>query len=215
MELENIPYQIVYRNGLDHTVPDCLSRASNAKHDPEICNEEKHFEDKIFAVRPSEPWLERIATAQDQDDAVSSAMKQLREHQEIRTGRFKRLKNVHIDKEVLMQGKKIVLPLSLRYEVVDECHRSAGHAGSARTIGVIAQNYIWSGMHSYVEDFCEHCTTCIENKTGKTCKEPLQPYTMDDLQPRNVLAFDIATLPWATNQYRYFLVMVDLFSKYV
>ena len=32
----------------------------------------------------------------------------------------------------------------------------------------------------------------IENKTGKTCKEPLQPYTLDDLQPRNVLAFSMS-----------------------
>ena len=45
-------------------------------------------------------------------------------------------------------------------------------------------------------------------------KEPLRPYTLEELKPRSVIAFDIATLPWATNQYRYFLVVVDLFSKY-
>ena len=69
-------------------------------------------------------------------------------------------------------------------------------------------------MHSYVEDFCAHCETCLKNKGGRVSKEPLQPYTLDELKPRSVIAFDIATLPWATNQYRYFLVIVDLFSKY-
>ena len=37
---------------------------------------------------------------------------------------------------------------------------------------------------------------------------------MEDLKPRSVIAFDVATLPWATNQYRYLLIIVDLFSKY-
>ena len=74
MELEHIPYQIVYRNGLDHTVPDCLSRASNAKHDAEICDEEEHFENRIFAIRSSDPWLKRVAEAQKEDEAVNSAI---------------------------------------------------------------------------------------------------------------------------------------------
>ena len=69
-------------------------------------------------------------------------------------------------------------------------------------------------MHSYVEDFCAHCETCLTNKGGRLSKEPLQPYTLDELKPRTVIAFDFATLPWATNQYRYFLVIVDLFSKH-
>ena len=214
MELENITYQIVYRNGLNHTVPDCMSRSTNAAPDPSISNEAEHFEQRIFAVRTSEPWLERVAAAQADDDAIKNAIQQLRDHQKVSMGRFKRMKNLHIEKDILMQGKRIVVPLSLRYEIVDDCHKSIGHAGAARTIGVVARNYLWTGMHTYVEDFCSHCVTCLKNKGGKAGKEPLQPYTLDDLTPRNVIAFDVATLPWATHQHRYFLVIVDLFSKY-
>ena len=214
MELENIPYQIAYRNGLDHTVPDCLSRATNATSDSFISNEEEHFENRIFAVKTPDPWLQRVAEAQEDDEAIKNAIQQLQSQQKVNTGRFKRMRNLHIEKGILMQGKRIVVPLSLRYEIVEDCHKSVGHAGSSRTIGVVAENYLWTGMHTYIEDFCAHCETCLENKGGKPTKEPLQPYSLDDLTPRNVIAFDVATLPWATHQHRYFLVIVDLFSKY-
>ena len=157
MELENIIYQIVYRNGLNHTVPDCKSRSTNAAPDPLISNEAEHFEQRIFAVRTSEPWLERVAAAQADDDAIQNAIQQLRDHHKVSMGRFKRMKNLHIEKDILMQGKRIVLPLSLRYEIVEDCPKTIGHAGAARTIGVVARNYLWTGMHTYVEDFCSHC----------------------------------------------------------
>ena len=196
---------MVCRNGLDHTVPDCLSRSPATSHNSTVCDEAEHFENKIFAIRPTDnSWLSRVTVAQQEDAAVSSAIKQLRTSHRIHTGRFKRLRNVHLDKDILMQGKKIVLPLSLRYEVVHDWHQSVGHAGAARTLGQVTQNYVWAGMHSYVEDFCAHCPTCLESKGGSSSKEPVQPYTLDELKPRSVIAFDVATLPWVTNQYRYF-----------
>ena len=76
MELENIPYQIAYRNGLDHTVPDCLSRSTNATSDAFISDEEEHFENRIFAVKTPNPWLQRVAEAQEEDEAIKNAIHQ-------------------------------------------------------------------------------------------------------------------------------------------
>ena len=53
------------------------------------------------------------------------------------------------------------------------------------------------------------------NKASRASREPLEPYTLEKLKAWNVVAFDVAVLPWATMQYRYFLVIVDLFSKYI
>ena len=213
--MEEIPCEIVYRNGLDHTVPDCLSRTNRPQIDLKLNNDDDHFESRILAVDviSNDEWNERIRVAQKDDKAKRFAVEQLQENHEVRMGRFKRYKNVHLEKGILMQGKQIVGPMTLHFEIVAANHKEVGHSGTARTIGVVAQNYCWSGMHSYIEDFCAHCQICIKNKCSKTPKEPLQPYTLDELQPRNIIAFDVATLPWAT-QYRYFLVIVDLFSKY-
>lgn len=42
----------------------------------------------------------------------------------------------------------------------------------------------------------------------------MQPYEMGDLAPRKTIAMDVGTLPWSASGYRYFLTVVDLFSRY-
>ena len=50
LELEALNYKIISRNGLDHVVPDCLSRASNNINDKEIRDEEQFFDNHIFML---------------------------------------------------------------------------------------------------------------------------------------------------------------------
>ena len=70
-------------------------------------------------------------------------------------------------------------------------------------------------MNHYVKDFCAHCELCLGNKPKLSGAEPLEYYKLEDLKPRKTIAFDVAVLPWATGQFRYFLLIVDMFSKYV
>ena len=53
-----------------------------------------------------------------------------------------------------------------------------------------------------------------KNKSKKQPKEKLVPLSVAK-KPREVVAFYVATLPWATTQHRYFLLLIDAFSKYV
>ena len=87
IELEELPYEILYRNGLDHTVPECLSRAKQTEVYKDLNNDETYFEDRIFAVDilSDEEWLERVLrNAQGDDPAISFALEQLTEKHEIR-----------------------------------------------------------------------------------------------------------------------------------
>ena len=70
-------------------------------------------------------------------------------------------------------------------------------------------------MQLYIADYCYHCNIYLESKADNHKREELRPYQLEDLEPQNVIAFDVATLPWSTKSYRYFLVIVDLFSKYL
>ena len=56
---------------------------------------------------------------------------------------------------------------------------------------------------------------CLENKRAVKRKEPLKPIVGDALEPRRMIAADIAVLPWSADGYRYILIIVDLFSKFV
>ena len=70
-------------------------------------------------------------------------------------------------------------------------------------------------MKQYIEELCASCEICMGNKPKLSGTEPMEYYTLDDLKPRRTVAFDIAVLAWATGQDRYFLLVVDLFLKYV
>ena len=100
-----------------------------------------------------------------------------------------------------MGGKQIILPIAFRYEVLDAHHKQLGHLGAARTVSAVAENYTWSGMQSYILDYCANCQICTQNKASHSAKGPLQLYELDDVKPCNIIAFDVATLPWATQQY--------------
>ena len=40
---------------------------------------------------------------------------------------------------------------------------------------------------------CNYCNNCLRNKPKHTAKEELEPYELDDLRPRNIIAFDVDT----------------------
>ena len=57
--------------------------------------------------------------------------------------------------------------------------------------------------------------TCLRNKRAYKKKEPLVPVKIKASRPRSVVAFDLAVLPCSSQGYRYTLVAVDLFSKFL
>ena len=189
-----------------------MSLVTETEIHKDLNNDETYF---AVDVVSNEEWLERVRNAQGEDPRTSLALEQWAEKHGILLGRFKHQRNIHLQKDILMRGKQIVLPIALRYEVVEAYHNQIGHLGAARTVSAVAENYTWSGMQSYISDCSANCQICIQNKTSHSAKEPLQPYELDDIKSRSMITFDVAALPWATQQHRYFLVIVDLFSKYL
>lgn len=69
-------------------------------------------------------------------------------------------------------------------------------------------------MHSDIEDFCRKCPICACNKPKNAPLEKLIP-SVQATRPREAIAYDVATLPYASTNHRHFLLLVDTFSKFI
>ena len=217
VEMKALPYEIISQNGLDQIAADCMSYRPDPSREEKIQNNKPYLENHIFTLRvkpTNEKWMERIRKEQSADEAIRFGLQQLTDRGKIREYCFKCYKRVHLDNRVLMRGNQIICANTLRFEVMDTVHEQLGHPGVARTMYMVGKYYVWPGMQLYVKDYCNHCGVCLENK-GSRQQKTLQPYKIEELQPRAVVAFDVAVLPWAGYSHRYFLLIVDIFSKYV
>ena len=115
---------------------------------------------------------------------------------------------------ILKRKGQIVVPGSMR-RVVFEREHSVHHAGVHKTYGLIRERYFWVGMFKYIQTMCMACDVCQKSKRAFKPKERMQEYKTGDTAPRSTVALDIATLPRSTDDYRYLLVIVDLFSRYI
>ena len=70
-------------------------------------------------------------------------------------------------------------------------------------------------MWKDIINHCGSCLTCLRNKRTSKKKEPLVTVKIQASRPRSVVAFDLVVLPWSSQGYRYTLVVVDLFSKFL
>lgn len=58
----------------------------------------------------------------------------------------------------LIQGKGVVIPTSLRLDMIKRIHSS--HIGVEGCLGRARESLYWSGMNSQVKDFIRRCETC-------------------------------------------------------
>ena len=144
---------------------------------------------------------------------MSYAIHQLNSAGKITMGRYKSYGGMKVEKGLLMRRSQIVIPSSMRRTVFEREH-NLHHAGVDKTYQSIRERYFWVGMYTYVQTLCMACEVCQRSKRSYAPKETLQAYDTGDTAPRTTIAMDIATLPWSEEGYRYFLVVVDLFSRY-
>jgi hypothetical protein len=65
---------------------------------------------------------------------------------------------LHLSKEILMYGPRVVIPSSLRTKVLEELHQC--HQGMVRTKAVARQHIYWPGISEDMENQVRHCEVC-------------------------------------------------------
>ena len=213
MELEDLRYEIVYKKGDLNAAADCLSRVPARGVDEAVNDDREHFDRHVYRVKGDETLLDSIRSEQSRDPAVSFALSQVVIDGRVTRGRFKKYQGLHTDDGLLMKRGKIVVPRSLQRELAEREHK-VGHLGVERSCASAADSFFWPEMTATMRTVCKECALCQANKRSYQPKVELQSYSLGDLSPRKVIAMDVATLPWSEDGYRYFLVIVDVFSRY-
>ncbi|KAI5717273.1 hypothetical protein M8J77_003077 [Diaphorina citri] len=106
---------------------------------------------------------------------------------------------------MLMKGHCMVIPRSLRKEILNKIHE--GHQGITKCRRRASDSVYWPGLSDQIQQLVTNCPECIELRQNN--REPLLPSPV----PNNAwerVGIDIAEI----NKKQY-LVMVDYYSSYI
>ena len=108
---------------------------------------------------------------------------------------------------------QLLLPISLREEVLHQLHQGHGHQGVERTTDLVRERCFWPGMYQDVKDWCKRCDRC-------TLAKPIHPTVRTPMghllasRPNQILAIDFSLLERSRDGREQVLVMTDVFSKF-
>ena len=109
---------------------------------------------------------------------------------------------------------RVVLPSSFRREVIERCHKEAGHAATIKTMIVVQEGYVWPGMKSEIDLYISKCPTCRVH-----IQRPEKP-EMGEMpvaqSPGQIVGLDlIGPLIRSHQGHSYIMVLIDHFSGWV
>ncbi|CAB0045393.1 unnamed protein product [Trichogramma brassicae] len=195
LKLMEYDFEIVYRKGSVHYVPDALSRA----FDKEVCAFEK-IEDEWYLKKRLDVQRE---PSKFKDWTIEDGML------------YKRGRSALLDPVTNAEnGWRLVVPAERRQRVLFDAHSltSSGHLGAKKTYDRAACEYWWPGMWYDLEKFCSACEVCQRYKVPQTGPTGLMTRRVVD-RPWVVVAADMMEFPRSKNQNKYLLVFQDLFTR--
>jgi transposase InsO family protein len=209
LRLQGYEYNVVYRPGKSN-IADCLSRLNRGSN----TDDSGEKEDVVrFVARDSEPVamsIREIEIESAKDEELSSV------RQYIQMGNWKDCKMLSYSAiknelcsvgQVIMRGSRIVIPKSLRREVLKLAHE--GHQGITKTKLRLRQKVWWPKIDHDAEKLCRSCRGC-QVVGPYSPPEPMQRVE-PPTGPWQDLAIDLlGPLPNGEN----ILVVVDYYSRY-
>ena len=152
--------------------------------------------------------LDAWPAAPDTRNIPIEAKKLARQH-----GRLEKVEDVlyrNVNDPRLGTLQQLVLPASLRPDVLAALHDNMGHQGVHRTTTLLQQRAYWPGMHDDVKNYISQCQRCQLNQRPRG-KTPMGHLLAS--RPLEVLAMDFTVLEPASDYRENVLVMTDVFLK--
>ena len=106
---------------------------------------------------------------------------------------------------------RIVLPESLRQEVLEQLHDNMGHLGQDRVQDLARNRFFWPKMSEEIEEYIRSCGRCVRRKASTNVKAPMLSIVTS--QPLELVCMDYLTVE-PSHGCENILVITDHFTKY-
>ena len=214
MRLMRFSYTISHVPGKDIATADVLSRAPIENTAEGLQEEEVSlYVDTVMANLPAtDKRLKEIETHQDKDTVSHTLKRYCKEGWpdkfSIQTTFRPYLPfsgELTVNEGLLLYGCRIVIPVSLRAEILNKLHE--GHLGLTKCRERAKQSVWWPGLSKDLTQLIENCDVCSRERTN--FRETLQP-TEFPARPWSTVGADL----FQTENNKHYLVIVDYFSRF-
>ena len=197
-----------FKPGKHLGVADALSRASlrNTKS-----TTEEVVQIHVDSIRAHMPvsnvkWTE-IAKQTQSDDKLKKVMEQIHLPGQIKLDKpYQHFKGeLSVLDGVLLKGTKIVIPTSMRQQMVRLVHE--GHLGIEKCKRRARDTLYWPYMHRDIETYIQRCETCQRHQYQQP-KEPMRPHVKPQ-EPWRKVGMDLFQLKGKD-----YLLVMDYHSNY-
>ncbi|KAL2098414.1 hypothetical protein ACEWY4_007621 [Coilia grayii] len=108
---------------------------------------------------------------------------------------------------------QLLLPQTLRDEVLSALHNDHGHQGGERTTHLVRERCYWPNLRKDVEQWCQKCERCV---VAKAVQPKVKTFlgTLQATRPLEIVALDFTVLERASDGQENALVVTDIFSKF-
>ena len=125
-----------------------------------------------------------------------------------------RLSDWQVNAGILTYQGRVYVPNddSLRHAILQHCHdhKSASHPSYLKTRQLVAAEFWWPGLASYVCKYVEGCSTCQQNKANThPTVPPLTPTRSSAFRPFQQVSCDLITDLPSSAGFDFLLVVVD------
>ena len=214
MRLMHYKYDVKFTAGKDLATADSLSRAPAGQpqeKDIDFETDVASFVDSIIEGLPaSKDRLDEIRAKQRADEICRKVASYCKNGwpQQVspKIKPYETLKSdISLQQGLLMYRDRIVIPASLREDILGKLH--GGHQGIVKTRALARDAVWWPGLSSEIKTLIDDCPTCVKERNP--APEPLRPTPVQD-RPWQKLGTDL--MDWKGESY---LLVVDYFSKFI
>lgn len=113
--------------------------------------------------------------------------------------------NLPVVDGVVFYGTRLVIPVSLRREVLGSLHTA--HQGVTKTLQRASTSVFWPGLRNRLEETCRSCDVCCQFERNER-KEPLIPFPVPQ-RPFQVVGIDLFYV-----EGREYMMTIDYLTKW-
>ena len=210
LKLQRYTFEVVWTPGKELCIADTLSRSNSSSNIRVVAEDGVRLQVNMVyeGLAASSAALRRIAEETTKDRVLCSVIEcingEWRKGQNPAYASFK--EDLCVINGLLMKGDRIVIPCSMRKEMLALIH--VGHLGPEKQKKIARENLFWPNINTDIDENIANCGVCMKYRKAQT-KLPLLKTQDRKAGPWERVSMDLMT--WEQKVY---LVVVDSYSNY-